>query len=250
MRFQDTYARKYRAYIHLHRLLRPQSSILENAFESEWDCLIILDTCRLDDLETVSTEYDLINNISTCWSVGGDSWEWMANTFVSDYIEKTKNTAYYSSNPNAITVLENHFESNHDQGNIHRSKVQRLKKYGRFDLVSVDDFEDYECLHREVNYSHHYPSPRALTDRDIVADRKENFDRMILHYMPPHSPYIAEASGTQGINDKWKGIKIAESPRNFTYDAYLDNLTWALTEIKLLLDNSTCLPPSRAYSDI
>jgi hypothetical protein len=76
-----------------------------------------------------------------------------------------------------------------------------------------------------------------LTDRGIVADRKENFDRMILHYMPPHRPYIAEASGTQGTNDKRKKIRITESPRNFTYDAYLDNLRWALTEVKLLLDN-------------
>jgi hypothetical protein len=212
-------------------------NIGKNIFESEWDCLIILDTCRPDGLEMVSTEYDFINNISTRWSVGGDSWEWMANTFDSDYIEKIKNTAYYTSNPNAITVLENHFESNHDQENIHRSKVQRLKKYGRFDLVSVDDFADYECLHREVNYSHHYPSPRALTDRGIVADRNENFDRMILHYMPPHGPYIAEASGTQGTNDKRKEIRITESPRDVTYEAYLDNLRWGLNEIKLLLDN-------------
>lgn len=207
-------------------------NIGENIFESEWDCLIILDTCRPDALEAVSTEYDFINEISTRWSVGGDSWEWMANTFVNDHIEEIKNTAYYTSNPNAITVLENHFESNHDQEDIHRSKVQRLKKWGQFDLASVDDFGDYECLHRTINYKHNYPDPRALTDRGIVADREENFDRLILHYMPPHGPYITETT-----SDSEEKIRMTESPRERTYDAYLDNLRWGLNEVELLLDN-------------
>lgn len=90
MRSQDTNAQKYQAYIHPRRFLRHKISTLENIIEFGWDCLIILDTCRPDGLETVSAEYDFINNISTHWSVGGDSWEWMANTFVSDYIEKLK----------------------------------------------------------------------------------------------------------------------------------------------------------------
>ena len=87
----------------------------ENIFESECDLLIILDTCRPDALERVSTEYSFIDDISTRWSVGGDSLEWMANTFSHDYVEHIRDTAYYTSNPNAITVLENHFESIHDQ---------------------------------------------------------------------------------------------------------------------------------------
>lgn len=167
-------------------------NIGRNIFDFEWDCLIVLDTCRPDALETVSTEYDFINNVSTYWSVGSDSWEWMANTFVNDHIKKIKNTAYYTSNPNAITALKSNFDLNHNQEDIHRDKIRRLQKYGSFDLVSVVDLADYECLHREVNYNHSYPSPRALTDRAIVADREENFEKMILHYMPPHSPYIID----------------------------------------------------------
>jgi hypothetical protein len=162
----------------------------ENIFESEWDCLIILDTCRPDALEMVSTEYDFIDDISTRWSVGGDSWEWMANTFTLDYIEEIQDTAYYTTNPHAITTLENHFDSNHNQQTIEHGRVHRQKKWGRYELVSTDDFADYKCLHRSDDYIHNYPHPRSLTDKAIIEDRQADFDRMILHYMPPTLPIL------------------------------------------------------------
>lgn len=50
---------------------------------------------------------------------------------------------------------------------------------------------------------------------------------MILHYMPPHSPYIARL-----INGE---IEFGEPRHGF--DAYLDNLRWGLNEVSLLIDN-------------
>lgn len=61
-----------------------------NIFDSEWDCLIILDTCRPDALDIVSDEYEFINEITKKWSVGADSSEWMANTFNTKHLEKLK----------------------------------------------------------------------------------------------------------------------------------------------------------------
>jgi hypothetical protein len=103
--------------------------------------------------------------------------------------------------------------------------------------VSVEEFADYECLYRSdiSNYNHKYPHPRSLTDKAIVEDRQADFDRMILHYMPPHAPYIAESSSSQEINGR--KISLTETPRDFSYDAYLDNLRWGLNEVELLLDN-------------
>jgi hypothetical protein len=161
----------------------------------------------------------------------------MANTFSHDYVEHIQDTAYYTSNPNAITVLENHFESIHDQENRLLSRARRQKRYGRYDIVSVEELADYECLYRSdiSNYNHKYPHPRSLTDKAIVEDRQADFDRMILHYMPPHAPYIAESSSSQEINGR--KISLTETPRDFSYDAYLDNLRWGLNEVELLLDN-------------
>lgn len=221
----------------------------KNIFEEEWDLLIVLDTCRPDALRIVADEYEFINEVLEKWSVGGDSWEWMANTFDYQYIETISNTVYITSNPNSITVLENQFEKNHAYSDISRDKVKRLRKYGNFNLVTVDDFGGYQSLYEYGIAQKHgrydpesmevsnYPSPRTVTDHGIAADRNENFDRIILHYMPPHRPYIAVVPEDKSNQCNNQRIQVVDEPRDRTFSAYLDNLRWGLDEVRLVLNN-------------
>lgn len=229
----------------------------KNIFEEKWDLLIVLDTCRPDALRSVSDEYGFLDKVHEYWSVGGDSWEWMANTFDRHYINEIQNTAYITSNPHSKTVLENQFRKNHNDKKIKRKKVQRLKKYGDFDLVPIKEFRKYHPTYFnliedggfdknqaswDLNMTmsdNKYPSPRSVTNHGIVIDRKYDFERIILHYMPPHFPYIAQQrkyESSEGFTSI-KEISILENPRNYSWEAYLDNLRWGLNEVKLLLQN-------------
>jgi hypothetical protein len=208
-----------------------------NIFDIDWDCLIILDTCRPDALKIVANEYKFIDSVESYWSVGGDSWEWMANTFSINYIDTIKKTGLYTSNPNAKTVIEYNLMKNHGGEDVHRRKVKSLRKYGQFELVSAADFADYEYLIRSYDNEFGYPTPRQVTDCAINADRNMNLEKLVLHYMPPHGPYIVDDPGNDFETPNQRPPEFSNSNKDDIWQAYLNNLRWGLNEIELLLEN-------------
>jgi hypothetical protein len=78
----------------------------ENVFTREWDVLILLDTCRVDALRLIADEYDFLYDISSIYSVGGTSAEWMAATFTNKYSDEIHNTAYLANNGFTQLVFE------------------------------------------------------------------------------------------------------------------------------------------------
>jgi hypothetical protein len=209
----------------------------DHIFDYEWDLLILLDTCRPDALRAVANEYPFISNVEERWSVGGTSAEWVANTFDRQYLDIIKNTAYISSNPMAVSVLDNQFQQRFDGESKLKGSTQRLKKYGKYDVVKPEKIGKYRNLY-ETGVTKHgiYPSPRAVTDHGIQTDRLDDFDRIILHYMPPHHPYIIDSSHQEG--DKCRRLEFLDKPRDSgSYEAYLDNLRWALEEVSIVLQN-------------
>ena len=224
-------------YFPMSIYLNSQLSLGTNVFDLDWDCLIVLDTCRPDGLNQVAHEFDFVENVGSYWSVGGDSWEWMANTFTIDYIDTIRRTGLVTSNPNAKTVIEFNLMKNHEGVDIHRRKVKRLRRYGQFKLVSATDFGYYQYLIDSYDNEFNYPTPRQVTDCAINADRNMNLDKLILHYMPPHGPYIVDDPGNDFEGPNHKPTKFADTVRSNIWQAYLDNLRWGLNEIELLLKN-------------
>lgn len=78
----------------------------ENAFDREWDILIILDACRVDLLQEVSDGYSFLRDIEQIVSVGSQSEEWMKKTFTSSYSEVLSDTAVVTGNPYSETALD------------------------------------------------------------------------------------------------------------------------------------------------
>ena len=90
--------------------INTKTTIGTNVFSQDWDVLILLDTCRVDALREVASEYDFISDINSMRSVGGSSPEWISKTFVKEYVEDINNTAYLSVNAfsNQILVDRHH----------------------------------------------------------------------------------------------------------------------------------------------
>jgi hypothetical protein len=216
-------------------------TIGSNIFEQDWDLLIILDACRIDAIHSIKSEYDFINRIDNFVSVGGQSAEWIAKTFDKKYIDIIKNTAYITANPHSKSVLENRLDSNWKSSeDIH---LNRLRKYGKWNCVSSSDLGEYERLWRYTDRTKwKYCPPRQVTDRGVALSRSNGFDRTILHYMPPHQPYIRQAMLEDRELKEYEkdpmGYVHRTGDKEIAYNAYLDMLRWVLDDVDLLLKNS------------
>lgn len=213
-----------------------------NVLDLDWDVLIILDTCRVDALQSVAEEYYFIDDIEQIWSVGGHSGEWMAHTFDREYEEVLSNMAYLSANPHTKSVLE------HDM-NAEDKHIKRLSRYGKWDLVSPSEFGRIEHIWKhkitgeENPYDHidGYTPPRYVTDRGITVSRNHDFDRIILHYIQPHRPYLADALANcrdphDYEKEPWEYMR-KTGDRETVFKSYLDESRFVLDDVEKLLNN-------------
>ncbi|PSQ45209.1 hypothetical protein BRD17_02070 [Halobacteriales archaeon SW_7_68_16] len=184
-----------------------------NVYEKDWDVLVILDACRTDLYrETINPDAGEI------WSVGSSSEEWMDNTFRD---VDPSGTAY---------VTGNVFSRDHlDAADFHR----------------IDEVWEYAWDDDRGTIP-----PRPLTDRAIDVRRNDDAERMIVHYMQPHFPFIGSEEtfsrmyrgkfGEDGeINPKnvWTRLRMNEVSTDELWAAYRDTLEFVFEEVELLMNN-------------
>jgi len=218
--------------------LVPRAGLGKNWYEEEWDLLIILDTCRVDAMESVSENHEFITDIHKTLSKGGQSAEWMVNTFTENWEDEIANTALVSSNPHARSVFENELDSSFDD--THNSSVELLSRFGISNFVSKDDFGHYETFW-QLEGEHGQRLPRPVTDHAIEVARESDYERMIVHYMPPHSPYVAEAKEEDRPLNEYENNPFSylreTGDRKTVFNSHVANLEWILEEVELLLNN-------------
>lgn len=195
----------------------------ENIYERDWDVLVILDACRVDLMNEVadSGAYDFLphGSVNTFQSLGSYSKEWMDNTFTSEYADEMANTIHVTGNPFTSQTL--------DSDDFHT-----------LDEVWRHSWDDEAGV----------VLPRPLTDSAITHWRENDADRMIIHYMQPHIPFVnfdGVDSGDHGpsewgnvnTDDPWYKVRDGELDRDTAWDAYRDNLEYALDDVELLLKN-------------
>jgi hypothetical protein len=214
-----------------------------NIYDEEWDALFVLDGCRTDLLSEVAHEYTFVTEIDSRRSVGSMSSEWLANTFRQEYRSEIQETAYITANPFTEDVLVG-------------DRLKRLPKvmstpFGRdWHVVNESEFglldevwrygwnEDWGTVH-----------PRTVTDRVIQVGRESGFERLIVHYMQPHQPFIADGHdltptvGRGAFQDNsssgniWSSVRAGEYSFETAWRAYRANLEMVLEEVSLLLKN-------------
>ncbi|MDZ7730950.1 MAG: hypothetical protein U5K37_08625 [Natrialbaceae archaeon] len=190
-----------------------------NIYQREWDVLILLDCARVDMLESLTDEFPFIHPVGTHHTPGTDSAEWMETTFVSKYEDDIKNTVYITANPNS----ENHLSEN---------IFERLEEVWRY---SWDD-------------DHGTVLPRSVTDQAITISRDFNPEKMIIHYMQPHPPFIPrpeiDAARNTASNKETAGMNLKSLHQEAGYsldelwEAHMENLNYVLKDIQdVLLTN-------------
>lgn len=189
-------------------------------YEREWDVLIILDACRLDLMEQVSDEFDFITDVDPYMSTGSTSVEWMEKNFTQKYQDEMRKTHYVCGNP-----------------------------------FSEQTIDQESFLKVEEVWRHNWDSelgtirPRPITDRVIRTYRSNPPNRMIVHYMQPHFPFIPEQIG-EGMDvsnfdeeddtaTPWTLLESGKVGYDEVWGKYLDNLRYILEEVEFLLNNIT-----------
>lgn len=206
-----------------------------NIYEKDWDILVILDTCRIDALESVKSEYDYINRLDSITSVGSSSPEWIANTFTRDYLDKIQRTAHITVNAHAHKIL------------VERKSLGEYRDFkftpSVWNTVYTDDFQHFEGVWEYVsdNPRDRY-HPKNVTDRAIAIYRQQEPDYMIVHYNQPHEPYLRREFENPDVDlQPWEEnpFEYLEQGGDFSkvWRSYIDELRFALDHIEVLLEN-------------
>jgi len=231
-----------------------------HVFERDWDLLVILDTCRVDALTAVADEYDFVETVDSVWSVGSRSDEWLSQTFDRAYGDTIAETAYVTANPYTHAVF--HEEDYAPSG------TQPPVSWPDWDVVDVDDFALLDEVWRDgTDEELGVCTPETMTDRAIRTGREQDPDRLVVHYMQPHRPYIADNVGGGGHGERtderggsdertngrggsdsdgdapdpdvnpFAALKAGTADREDIWERYLDNLRLALDSVERLLEN-------------
>lgn len=185
-------------------------------FEEDWDVLLVLDACRADLMDEMADEYDFVTTDSAIYSVGSATEEWMEKTFTEEYADEIRRTAYVTGNPHSAEGLDQ----------------QNFADYEEVWTYAWDDDD------RTV-------PARAVTDRAIKTARETNPDRMVVHYMQPHHPFVPCPELNQDIgyfeeatwNHIWEMLQEGATTEEEVWEGYRENLRYVLDDVELLLEN-------------
>ena len=223
-----------------------------NIFERDWDVCIILDTCRVDALKTVASEYGFIQSVDEIWSVGGSSAEWMVHTFDTEWNEVLTDTAYLTSNAWAQKIIDDQLQPGKGFDNDNLSRLRHFGDYNpieKEELGLLEHVWKYVSQEDEIYEQHGVPdeliaggtSPQYVTDRGIDVVRSENYNRVILHYTQPHRPYLShrfsESRDLYRYETKPFEYLRNGGERQTVWESYLDDLRWVLDDVEILLQN-------------
>jgi len=191
-----------------------------NVFDAEWDLLIVLDACRPDLWGEVADDYSFASGAKTVSSVGSATAEWMPKTFNNANEDILNQTAYVCANPFSEQFLD-------PDSFLELDEVWRYAWDDEMGTVP----------------------PRPVTDRTIQAGRELDYNRLIVHYLQPHVPFLTshESPGLKMENfastadgrtaDDWALVERGQRSLDEVWREYRENLRLVLDDVEILLSN-------------
>lgn len=207
-----------------------------NIYSEDWDVAIILDTARLDAINEIKDEYGFISQVGSMWSLGSSTPEWLINTFSERWMEQIRNTSRISANGFDEYIL------------VQRSLPPELNKapfgWPKFSRIDYSEFDHLEILYQSDFHDDELGTvpPEDVSKRAISFCRQNEWDRLMIHYIQPHAPYIAEALMTDSEMTEIKSrpmwaLRNGLISKEDGWEMYLDNLRVVLDEVRVLLNN-------------
>ena len=137
-------------------------------FDADWDLLVVLDACRADLWAEVVGPDGGLPVGTTRTSPAGTSTEWLDAVFGARSAAELAGVGYVTANP---------YSADHIAGDA----------LGYLREVWRDAWDDDRGT----------VLPRAVTDAAVRAGRETDLDRLVVHYMQPHFPCIADGHASR-----------------------------------------------------
>ncbi|WP_247002210.1 hypothetical protein [Halosolutus gelatinilyticus] len=205
--------------------------------------LILLDTCRVDALREVAPEYEFIPSVESILSTGGASAEWLARTFDEQHRDEIADTAFLSAQNHVQQILDTNLPERDSDKPLPFKALRFMPSVDLEDVGKVEYIFRYEPVGEEGPYGHPEGStpPRYVTDRGIQVGRREEYDRLILQYHQPHTPWFSTAleedRDLKYHERDWWNYYMETGDVDTIWDAYMSDLRYVLDDIELLLRN-------------
>ena len=182
-------------------------------WDRDWDVLLVLDACRYDAFHQRYADAGWYAGLDAVLSVGSASPEWMDNTFSAEYEDELARTSYITGNPYSADHVD----------------PDRL---GHLDEVWRRSWDSDTGTIR----------PEPLTASAVEHYREDRPDRMIVHYMQPHWPYVTDPvmygfdptniTGETSTENPFDKQNRGELSREEHFDRYLDNLEFIVDRVR------------------
>ncbi len=188
-----------------------------SVYEREWDVLVVLDGCRVDTLRRVAPDFPAVGEVEAVRSVGSSSSEWLERTFDP------------ARAPVDRTVMVT--------GNTWTDRYLDAAAFAALDEVWKYAWDE----------AHNTVPARAVTDRALVAARERDPDRLVVHYMQPHHPFVPDpladddgltrTGAASSETNPWVLLRRGEVSAERVRAAYRGNLRYVLEEVSALVEN-------------
>ncbi|WP_440005429.1 sulfatase-like hydrolase/transferase [Halomicrococcus sp. SG-WS-1] len=209
----------YELYLGAWRYINHQYQYGQPIYDEDWDVLVILDACRYDQMNAVISEYEFLTENRPFYSLASASEEWMEKNFGPTYSEEMSETIYVTGNP----FSREYFSDD--------------------DFLVLDEVWRYAWDDEQGTIM-----PHVLTERAIDFYRSHEPERMIVHYMQPHRPFVKRPDLDSGLEfefsdennrDKsiWDQLRRGDLTRAEVNQAYIENLRYVLDDVERLLKN-------------
>lgn len=200
-----------RTYLRYARRLTP-----DPIFEADWDLLIVLDACRADVWAEVAAERDNTPIGTTRTSPASTSTEWLSAVFGNREASDLAEVGYVTANPYSAEHVPS----------AHLGCIEEVWRSSWDDELGI-------------------VPPRPVTDAAIRIGRVADLDRVIVHYMQPNFPSLADdlAGGTtldrfgEESLDVWDDLRSGHRSAAEIWQAYKENLKIVQADVSLLCSN-------------
>lgn len=174
-----TYRNIYKYYYnHIYsRKISSQKEAIHDLLNEDEFVLIILDACRHDYLKNVFTDF-FSGELSKKWSEASRTPHWVPNTWTKDY-----DITYISGSP--WVSSDSRYKSEPTGGTTWDTSYRPTEHFETIVPVIATDWSS----------DLYTTKPRAITDSVLRHLSSEENTRIVVHYMQPHKPYIADKSG-------------------------------------------------------
>jgi len=201
------------------RSVEPVIPLGTNVFEFDWDVLIVLDACRYDLFLEFAPQHEVYSHIDSVThinSVASTTKKWIPRTFRDAPSQLAKNTHYVTCTGFADKTL--------DETELH----------------AIDHVWEY-AQDPEYNLTR----PEAVTDAAIDAIWNSSAERIVVHYVQPHAPFLhcigkynSRGRGKHSTQNVWHGLKEGQFDKDSVWEDYGKNLLRGLDEVQTVVENT------------